>query len=479
LSDSTPASRRAGRTLRIRATRWARGAALAFVGAAAVACQGEEPTADAPAAAAPAATAPATAAAAAAQLRELAPPAADGAMAFQLTTRADGGLLLSWLEPAATEGVQQLRAARLDDSGFGKPMTVVESGQFFANWADVPAVVETTDGLAAAWLEKLGTGKYAYGVAIARSTDAGTTWRRLGWLHRDTSETEHGFVSLAPADDGVRAVWLDGRATAAGKPMSLRAASLRGDVVEDEREVDAAVCDCCNTAALALGEATLVAYRDRTDSEVRDIAVARLGAGEAAAPLPAGLARDGWTIPACPVNGPALAGDGETVALVWYTAEGDRPRVQAAFSSDGGATFSAPVLVDDAAPWGRVGVTLAGDGGAVVSWLAKGSGADDTPPAGGSGHEGHGGAPAERKADSSPAAVRLRHVTVAGAGEPVTVATTGAARSSGVPRLARLGETLYVVWRDDASGRLRVGALPLGAVPRAPQAPPANVVTGG
>jgi hypothetical protein len=291
--------------------------------------------------------------------------------------------------------------------------------------------------MVATWLEKLGKGTYAYGVAYAASADGGSTWRRRGWLHADRSETEHGFVALAPLPaGGVRAVWLDGAATAGGGAMALRTAVVRGGTAAGERQLDGRVCDCCSTALAAVAEGALVAYRDRSDQEVRDHVVLRLeGAG---APRPARLAGDGWTIPGCPVNGPSLAAQGTRAALAWFTAAGDRPQVLAATSNDGGRTFGAALPVDRAKPWGRVGTALLPTGDLVVSWLG-------------------GGEPR--------APVRLARIASGRSGAPLTVATTAAARSSGVPRLQRLGDQLYVAWRDDPAGRLRVTVVPVAALP--------------
>jgi hypothetical protein len=64
--------------------------------------------------------------------------------------------------------------------------------------------------------------------------------------------------------------------------------------------------------------------------------------------------------------------------------------------------------------------------------------------------------------------VRLARVSSRGIGAPLSVATTGVARASGVPRLQRLGDELYVAWRDDATGRLQVEVVPLALLPPAP-----------
>jgi hypothetical protein len=66
------------------------------------------------------------------------------------------------------------------------------------------------------------------------------------------------------------------------------------------------------------------------------------------------------------------------------------------------------------------------------------------------------------------------------AGEPLAIAATSAARSSGFPRLLRAGDRLVLAWvedgaRDGGAGgageltRLRAGSLPFAAVPAAGQ----------
>jgi hypothetical protein len=304
------------------------------------------------------------------------------------------------------------------------------------------------------WLAQLGEGVYSYGVHLARSADGGATWEPLGLLHDDGSPTEHGFVTLIPEGEGVRAFWLDGRATARGEPMTIRTALVTDRVEHDGAEVvDASVCDCCNTAAVHAAGGPLVLYRDRTAEEVRDVwAARRTGAGWSE-PYP--VHRDGWEIPACPVNGPAVGrygtGAEETLWAVWFTAaRGSHPRVLAALSRDGGASFGEPLTVDDDGPLGRLGLAIdAARGEAIVSWL------DATT-------EGE-------------AAVRLRRITADGRLGPVLdLARTGSSRASGVPRLlaypaAEGGERLLVAWVEPAEGArhgaVRLTSLPTSAVP--------------
>jgi hypothetical protein len=42
---------------------------------------------------------------------------------------------------------------------------------------------------------------------------------------------------------------------------------------------------------------------------------------------------DNWTMPACPVNGPAVAARGNDVVVGWYTAAGDMAALKLARSA--------------------------------------------------------------------------------------------------------------------------------------------------
>jgi hypothetical protein len=256
--------------------------------------------------------------------------------------------------------------------------------------------------------------------------------------HRDGTQTEHGFASMTPWRPGeMGVVWLDGRKTSGGHAGQAEMALVHTTVDREgalgaETVLDGRVCDCCQTDAAVAGDATVVVYRDRSATEVRDMSVVRFAGGRWSEPRP--LARDGWEINGCPVNGPAIAAAGRDVGVAWFTAAADRPLVKIAFSADAGATFAEPIVVDDQRPLGRVDVLMLDDASALVSWLQQ---------------VGNG------------ARVRVRRIARGGtAAEPLTVGESTGARSSGFPRMARLGDEVVVAWRDaDDPPRLRTAIL--------------------
>lgn len=358
-----------------------------------------------------------------AQVRELPSPAAAGSGQPNLAVAPDGRVYLSWLE-RASEGRYTLRFSIKEGNGWSAPQTIAEGANWFANWADFPSFIALPDGsLAAHWLVKNGAG---YDINIARSFDGGKTWSKPILPHRDGTLTEHGFVSMFPARDGLlAAVWLDGRET---KPsadghghgsMTLRYATIKRDgSLADETALDIRVCDCCQTSAAMTADGPVIVYRDRSDEEVRDISVMRWQAGKWSAPRL--VHRDGWQISACPVNGPSVAASGKRVAVAWFTAANSVLRVFAAFSHDAGETFGEPVKVDDGNPAGRVETLLLADGSAMVVWLEKLEGGGE---------------------------VRARRVWPNGKrGKTIIIASSGTARSNGFPQMVRSGEKIIFAW---------------------------------
>ncbi|HEX2190731.1 MAG TPA: sialidase family protein, partial [Longimicrobiaceae bacterium] len=338
-------------------------------------------------------------------------------------------MYLSWIEPGP-DSTHALRFAVLEGARWSAPRTVASGRDWFVNWADFPSLAVLPGGrLAAHWLQRSGPGRYAYDVRIARSADGGATWTGGVVPHRDGVPAEHGFVSLWPAaGDSVGAVWLDGRKYAAaeeghdghgGETMLLHTALAADGGVGAERALDARICDCCQTAVAMTSAGPLVVYRDRSPEEIRDVYVVRQVDGRWTEPAP--VHADGWKIPACPVNGPQAAARGERVAVAWFTGARDTARVRVAFSADAGATWSAPVRVDDGDPAGRVDVELLEGGDALVSWIER-TGAD-------------------------AAEVRVRRVAPGGGrSAPVTVAASSGERASGFPRMALAGDTVVFAW---------------------------------
>jgi hypothetical protein len=371
-------------------------------------------------------------------IRPLPSPAAGNSAQPQLSS-SGRRVILSWIERDGQGAT--LRFAERTAAGWSGPRTVASGTDWFVNWADVPSVVALESGeLVAHWLQKSGPDTYAYDVRLAYSKDDGNTWARSFTPHSDGTKTEHGFASLLQIPGaGLALTWLDGRAMkpgdshaahgAAGGAMSVRFATFGPDWKQTtEIPVDLRVCECCPTAAAITADGPIVAYRDRTEDEVRDIVLSRLDNGKWTAPK--AVHADRWKIAACPVNGPMLSARGRDVAIAWFTAQGDDPRALIAFSKDAGRTFGKPIRLDDGGSLGRVDVELLADGSAAASWIEF---ADER------------------------AQFRFRRVEPSGVKSPATtVSAVAGGRASGYPRIARYGNELVFAWTETADGRSQV-----------------------
>jgi hypothetical protein len=231
--------------------------------------------------------------------------------------------------------------------------------------------------------------------------------------------------------------------------MTLRARTLDpSGAPAAETLVDDRICDCCQTDAALTSRGVVVVYRDRSEGEIRDIYASSLIDGR----WTEGRAvhADGWVIPACPVNGPAVDARGDDVAVAWFSAPGDSARVQIAFSTDAGATFGPPTRLDAGNPGGRVDVALMPDGSAVALWIERGSG----------GGEGQ------------AAEIRVRRVRPDGAvGAPALVTASSAERASGFPRMVPDAHGRLVFAWTDVSGAnplVRIARVAADAVPAVP-----------
>lgn len=267
-----------------------------------------------------------------------------------------GGFVVSYIEG------DSFRFVTVRDGKASAPREIAK-GNLLVNRADFPAIAVSGKTMVAQWSTRNGHGAMVH---IARSADGGATWTSARTPHPNVV-SEFGFVSLTAAGE---AVWLDGRNLKGGVEgegeMELHFASLP---FARETVLDRRVCDCCQTAMAVTSSGPVVAYRDRSSDEVRDIAVVRRTSSGWTAPKL--VHADGWKMPGCPVNGPQLDASGKRVALAWFTAAHQQPRVYAAFSDDAGATFSAPLRVDIGKPAGRVDVALLGDGSAAVTWVEQ------------------------------------------------------------------------------------------------------------
>jgi len=375
---------------------------------------------------------------------QLSSPAKDSCAEPSLFTDSMGLVYLSWIEKKGKTNYFKFSILENDNPiaiGWSEPVIIDTGNNWFVNWADYPMLAaDGANNLMAHFLAKSGDSKYAYDVKFLNSDNSGKSWSPAKTLHDDGKQAEHGFVSMVPYNNDFFVSWLDGRNTGMEESkedheghhgqMSLRSAIVdKQGNKKEEWELDNRVCDCCQTSATVTTNGPVVVYRDRSDDEIRDMAIVRYVNGAWTAPQI--IFPDQWKIAGCPVNGPRADAIGNHLAIAWFSMPDKNGQVNVIFSEDGGATFKKPIRIDEGNPIGRVDVVMLDEKTVVVSWM-----------------EG----------------TLIKAVKVSADGTKQTsiqIASSSESRSSGFPQMTRSGKRLIFAWTDDKEKTVRVASLTL------------------
>lgn len=363
------------------------------------------------------------------QAEDVTSPAGPNASLPHLTKGDDGNLYFTWIEKGDSNNVT-FNYSILQSDSWANSQLIAEGNDWFVNWADYPMMsVDSEGNKIAHYLAKSAVGTYSYDVNVRLKSKDSVNWSSAIIPHGDGTPTEHGFVTMLPNNDqSFTLAWLDGRNTGGGDhsshggggAMTLRTATidLKGNLYE-EAELDGRVCDCCQTSGAMTKKGPVFVYRDRSVDEIRDMAYVSKGNGSWSQPKL--VAQDNWNIAGCPVNGPRMTSSGNTLAVAWYTAALNRPKIKVAFKI--ADEFSEPIIVDDTSPVGRVDIAMIDDQSAVVSWLDGGN---------------------------SPA-IKYRIVNQNESMSPVFIlAKTSEERGSGFPQMEIHNNTIYFAWTEMA-----------------------------
>jgi hypothetical protein len=244
-----------------------------------------------------------------------------------------------------------LRLYVSDDGGqtFGDAVLVSQGTHAEVLAVVRPALAVDAEGrLTAAWVEFAGAGVAR--VLAAHSSDGGLTFSAPVAI-ATTMDPETTMASVA--FDAAGQPWV---AWLQNSSVRLAAAPGSAAAFGEPRVVDDLVCECCQPAPLAVGEAVFVAYRnlvrDAAGQASRDIHVAASLDGGVTFGAPVRVSDGAWLIDACPIAGPALAERDGRLFVAWMDGRFDdgtfsRTDIWVAGSTDGGASFSPNVRVND------------------------------------------------------------------------------------------------------------------------------------
>jgi hypothetical protein len=349
-------------------------------------------------------------------------PAGPGSSQANWSVTPDGKPLLSWVEPAK-DGSFALRYASWTGTAWSESRTIAAHRKFFHHPAEVPGMVALSGGiLIAHWIEQPSESSEAEFVYVSSSRD-GVKWSAPVMASHDKSPAQHGLASIvASGDREASLIWLQALKGDDG-PASLMRSVIGADGTElKEESLDADVCECCPTSVVKTGRGLLVAYRGHTKDNVRDIAVTRFESGRWTSPKI--VYPDKWTIDACPINAASASAKGDKVALAWYTASGDKPRIEYALSSDTGATFTKALVISTGEAYGYASTAIDDAGGTYVSWLERGDG---------------------------KARLLARRISETGTPGPVLQVAEGTRKDLGYPRILRAGNDVWIAWNSTST----------------------------
>ncbi len=351
------------------------------------------------------------------KVEPVANPSNVGSIQSNWSVTHDGKPLLSWVE-TEKDGSYTLKYAVRNGAQWSQPRVIATHREFFRQPAELPGMVALSDGtLMAHWVEMPEGADDAEFLYVTASKD-GVTWSKPVMAHKDKSMVQHGLASMAASGNKEASVmWLEALKGEDG-PVSLKRTVVNSQAaVIKEETIDTDVCQCCPTAIVNTAKGLLVAYRDHTKEDIRDISVVRFEGGKWSEAK--NINPDKWKLNACPTNAAAAAAKGNQVAISWFTASQGNPRVQVVFSSDGGVTFSKPVVVSTGRAFGYTSIALDEQGGALVSWIEQAQGGDK---------------------------ILVRPVSANGSAGAVTEVMQGTRRALGYPKILHNGADNWVAW---------------------------------
>jgi hypothetical protein len=303
-------------------------------------------------------------------------------------TAPDGGFYVAWVNHNANSE-SDVMLARFDNVGVssGSPVMVNQQAGVATAWrGDPPSVAVADKSVYVLWTARVESdGKKGTDIYLSVSQDSGKTFDSTVKVNDDKLPGAHGMHSLAVAKDGkIYVAWLDERNVAAPQPskhagghhmesnreLFISYSTDGGKTFSKNQKVAENACPCCKTALAVSSDGTLYAsWRQVLPGNFRHIAVASSTDGGASFSSPVIVSDDKWVLQGCPVSGPSLSttADG-TLKVVWYAAgEGDAPGLYFAETRDKARTFSPRSLLMQETVKGTPALAAANDR-AVAIW---------------------------------------------------------------------------------------------------------------
>ncbi len=292
-----------------------------------------------------------------------------------IASAGDGTVYVVWVEHNDKKQADVMLSV-LD--GAGKPQQQPvrvnpRAGEATAWRGDPPSIAIGADGaIYVGWTARAEDVGHATNLFLSVSRDRGRSFAEPVKVNDDTALVVHGMHSLAVDDKGrIFMAWLDERSVKmemnndkgkmdehkmeANREVYAATSTDGGRTFSQNRLVAREACPCCKTA-LAVGSdgRVYVAWRQVLPGNYRHIAVSSSTDGGQTFSEPVIASDDRWMIAGCPVSGPTLVVTSDnTLRALWYSAgEAGSPGLYWSDSRDGGKTFSARKPLAEGAAFG-------------------------------------------------------------------------------------------------------------------------------
>lgn len=260
----------------------------------------------------------------------------------------EGRIALAWMEEDKDTRTVFYAGTEKPGGPIGAPVKVNQPTEAPYMRQEAPAVAVVGDEVFLTWAlthPKLTTDKpFSNELRLSRSTDGGKTFLPSILVNDDENVIGHSFDSIHVAPDGVvHVAWIDGREGQREPGTFVTRSTDHGRTVAKNLKVDENTCVCCRTSLTTGPDGTLyLAWRKVLAGDLRETVVARSTDGGSTFSSPVIVGHDKWVFPGCP-HRPASIGTDRLGRLyvVWYTeGEDDTPAVYVAYSDDRGSSFS-------------------------------------------------------------------------------------------------------------------------------------------
>jgi BNR repeat-like domain len=277
-------------------------------------------------------------------------------------TAPDGTFYVAWVNHDSKQADVMLAHFNHKAEPLNSPVRVNRQSGVATAWrGDQPSLAVASNGAVyVLWTMRVEAGeKHGTDIYLSTSTDGGQSFTNEVKVNDDKAPGAHGMHSLAVSNDGrIYAAWLDERNVHMPKPSTkgeghhmesnrdlyTAYSTDSGRTFSPNRKVASDACPCCKTALTVSADGTLYAgWRQVLPGSFRHIAVASSTDGGAKFSAPVIVSDDRWMLQGCPVSGPSLSVDAASGSLkvVWYAAgESGAPGVYLAESKDKGHSFS-------------------------------------------------------------------------------------------------------------------------------------------